>query len=68
MSEPPDPNDSPTLPAGGPSSPGGLLGLLLWPLQRAIEVALKLAAGIIAGILGAMVPGAEPPEGPDGPT
>jgi len=36
-------------------SPGGLLGLLLWPLQAALAFGLQLAGGLISGILASLL-------------
>lgn len=36
--------------------PGGLLGLLLWPLQAAITAGLALFTALVNGILGALIP------------
>ena len=37
------------------ASPGGLLGLLLWPLQAALGFGLQLAGNLIAGILSGLL-------------
>ncbi|MCB9777154.1 MAG: hypothetical protein H6742_01155 [Alphaproteobacteria bacterium] len=42
---------------GASPEPGGLLGLLLWPLRQAIEIGLKLFAALVAGVLSALLPG-----------
>lgn len=58
------PEDRPAPPPGfqpPPSTelgpPRGLLGLLLWPLQAAISLALRLFASFVAGVLSALLPG-----------
>lgn len=37
-------------------APGGLLGLLLWPIQAAIAAGLGIFTALINGILGAFLP------------
>ena len=46
--------------------PGGLLGLLLWPLRAAISLALQVFAAFVKGVLGAIFPALRhEPEQPD---
>ncbi len=66
MTDPPPTGDelpTPRRPAGPPApdtdldQPGGLLGLLLWPLRAAISLALSVFAAFVAGVLRALLPG-----------
>ncbi|MFT4975886.1 MAG: hypothetical protein ACI8S6_001779 [Myxococcota bacterium] len=43
-----------------PEAPGGLLGLILGPLQAALAAGFALFAALVAGILGAFLP--KPPD------
>lgn len=45
--------------------PGGLLGLLLWPMRAAISLALKAFAALVQGVLGAFLPASRKPDEPD---
>ena len=47
-------------PGGGPPrrrEPGGLLGLLLRPLQALLAAGITLAGGLVVGLLRALIPG-----------
>ncbi len=51
---------SPQAPGGDSAeleAPGGLLGLLLWPLRAAISLGLQIFAAFVNGVLGAFLPG-----------
>lgn len=56
-------NDTPE-PTHSAPAPGGLLGLLLQPLQTLIAAGLRLFAALVAGILRAFLP-PPPPQPPE---